>query len=95
MRQLRTGPGAIAEWRQWWLAAQLEETSEEPWWGVQRLVANDGREAFVATVQSGYSFSGTSSDLVGIFLTRSEAIQAVRALGFISQFSTGTADKLR
>lgn len=85
-------PGAIREWQQSWLKAQLEETSEEPWWGVHRLVASDGRDAFVAEIRSGYSFTGPSSDLVGIFLTRGDAIEAVRALGFISQFSTGTVD---
>lgn len=91
---IEDAPGAIAAWQRWWLEAQLEETSEEPWWGVHRLVASDGREAFVAEIGSGYSFTGASSDLVGIFLTRSDALQAVRALGFISQFSTGTVDSL-
>ena len=80
------GPGAVARWQQWWVESTLAETSEEPWWGIQRLIASDGREAFVATIRSGYSLSGLSAELVGIFVTRSQAHEAIEALGHTTQF---------
>ena len=66
-----------------WLGYRLSEPDEDvSWWGIGTLTDDTGRGAYFAMIQGGGSWTWPSHDLLGIFRTQSDAVEAVKRIGF-------------
>jgi hypothetical protein len=89
--ELEDGEDLTDEERRLWrgLAAESILTENPDWdvyqgWSVARVVHTDGREAFLARLSGGYSFTTPASEYAGAAVTLEDAVELLKREGFIT-----------
>lgn len=76
-------PETMWQWQRHQLESRLAGAVEDvSWWAIVELLDDSGRKGYAATIVGGGSWTGPTSDLLGLFRDQHDALAAVEEAGF-------------